>query len=559
MHNPNVSIMKKKLLLTTIVVLTVFAVKKTNAQCNENNENKVLLVGDSWAFFMAADQTINDVFDVWGHSDKTFFTNTTLSENGAETDDFLQQGKLDEIHSQLDAKPSIEYVHLSLGGNDVLGSWNINFTTAQTDSLKDTVFNRLTTIIDSIKSFRPHVKIIWSGYMYPNFEEVIEDAAPFQSVHPFYGTWEGMGFPSFQQLNALLNDFSADVEAYVNNDPQLFFVNATGLMQYQFGQTTPLGVAPGGTYPPFSQPLPAGDQTYPSPKESMRDYGVTKDCFHLSGPGYDAMMSYTTQKYYHKALMDDQYFLAEIGNHAGSVHDGGGTSPITYLGNDGANEYKLQLTFNTTTMIDNNIQTAEIFLRRNQLVNGTNPITGQIDVRVVQGNFGTTADVEVADYTDVSGEIATACQFGSTGDGEWIRIELPTSLFAEISDADQTQFLLSIPNGSAGMVEYYDGSDPEFAPVLNLDYNGFDVGTEEIAFETSQILIYPNPSNGLINIKTEGQHIENIEVFNMMGQRVFNTMNVNTQTINLSRLEAGNYVIKIATDRQVTSEKIVIR
>lgn len=551
--------MKKQILFTFISLYALTIFQNGFSQCSENPEDKVLLVGDSWAFFMNVDQTIDDIFEAWGHSDKTYFTNLTLSENGAETDDFLQQNKLDEIHSQLDSKPSIEFVHLSLGGNDVLGSWNVNYTPAQTDSLQDTVFNRLMTIVDSIKSYRNHVRIIWSGYMYPNFEEVIEDAAPFQTTHPFYGTWENMGFPSFQQLNTLLNEFSNRIEAHVSNDPQMFFVKATGLMQYEFGQTTPLGVAPGGTYPPYTQPLPAGDPTYPSPKESMRDYGITKDCFHLSVDGYDEMISYTTRKYYHKALMDDQYFLSETGNIEGSVNDAGTTSSFLYLGNDGANESMLQLTFNTTTMIDNNIDQAEIYLRKKQLVNGTDPIAGQIDVRVIQGNFGATLDVEGVDYNDMNGEIATACQFGSTADDEWIRIDLPSSLFTEISDADQTQILLSIPNGSAGLVEYYDGSDPEFAPVLNLDYAGFDVGTEEISLEQPQILVYPNPSKGIINIEAEGYQIENIEVFNMMGQKVYSNRNVNTKQINLTKLDVGNYVLRITTDQQMINEKIVIK
>lgn len=553
------TIMKKNITFLLGALFVSLISNFSYSQCSENQEPKVLLVGDSWAFFMNADNTINDMFARWGHTDKEYYTNLTLSENGAETDDFLQQSKLDEIETQLNNNPSIEFVHLSLGGNDVLGSWNVNFTQAQTDSLKDTVFNRLSTIIETIKTFKPGIRIVWSGYMYPNFEEVIEDAAPFQSQHPFYGTWQGMGFPSFAQLNGLLNDFSSKIQTYVDADPQLFFVNATALMQYEFGQSSPLGVAPGGTYPPYSQPLPAGDPTYPSPKESMRDYGVTRDCFHLSGSGYDAMIDYTTRKYYHKALMDDQYFLSEAGNMEGSVDDGGSSSPMLYLGNDGTNEYKLQLTFNTTTMIDNNIQNAEIFLRRKQLVNGTDPISGQIDVRVIQGNFGTTGDVEGADYNDSNGEIAASCQFGSTGDDEWIRIELPSSLYTEITDADQTQFLLSISGGAAGMVEYYDGSNPEFAPVLNIDYAGFDVGTEEIAFEQPQLLIYPNPTNGIINIKTEGQKIENIEVFNMMGQMVFNQMNMNTSSIDLSNLDAGNYVMRVRTDQHVSSEKIVIR
>src|SRR5690554_6968079 len=92
------------------------------SQCSENEETKVLLVGDSWAFFMNVDGTINNVYSDWGHSNVKYYTNLTLSENGAETVDFLTPTKQGEIANQLISKPTIEYVHLSIGGNDVLGS-----------------------------------------------------------------------------------------------------------------------------------------------------------------------------------------------------------------------------------------------------------------------------------------------------------------------------------------------------------------------------------------------------------------------------------------------------
>jgi hypothetical protein len=80
---------------------------------------------------MNTDGTLNNALTKWGHSDKNFYTNLTISENGSETDDFLGAVKQDEIAAQLLAHPDIEVVHLSIGGNDVLGDWNINFTQEQ--------------------------------------------------------------------------------------------------------------------------------------------------------------------------------------------------------------------------------------------------------------------------------------------------------------------------------------------------------------------------------------------------------------------------------------------
>jgi hypothetical protein len=120
-----------KFFYTLLLILLLSISNFSISQCSETDKTKVILIGDSWAFFMNADNTINDVFDQWGHTDIEYYTNLTLAENGAETVDFLQTNKQVEIASQLLSRPEIEEVHLSLGGNDVLGSWNINFTPAQ--------------------------------------------------------------------------------------------------------------------------------------------------------------------------------------------------------------------------------------------------------------------------------------------------------------------------------------------------------------------------------------------------------------------------------------------
>src|SRR5687768_14482804 len=111
-----------------IVLLSfVFCISfgNTFSQCTETAVPKVLLVGDSWAAYMHTDRTINDVLKTWGHSNYKYVSNSTLSVNGADTKDFVQQSKLDEILNQLTLNPSIEVVHLSIGGNDFLGDWNV--------------------------------------------------------------------------------------------------------------------------------------------------------------------------------------------------------------------------------------------------------------------------------------------------------------------------------------------------------------------------------------------------------------------------------------------------
>ena len=539
---------------TTLLIL-VTTVGTAFSQCEEPNEVKVLLVGDSWAFFMGSDQTILKVLEKWGHSDYNYYTNITLAENGAETDDFLTPAKQNEIAAKIAEYPGIEVVHLSIGGNDVLGDWDVTFTQAEFDTLEAHIFVRMEQVIDFIKSTKPGIKIVWSGYVYPNFGEVIADAAPLQTSHPFYSTWQGMGFPDFQQINDLLIHFSNTMEAYADNDPQVEYFPAPGLMQYNYGQLTPLSIAPGGTYPAQSVPLPNGNPAYPSPKTTMRNYGIFKDCFHLSPAGYFDLIELHTRKFYHKFLMNDLYLLSENSAQTGSVSSAGNVSTSLKLGENAGERFSTVLSFNTTTMADSSLSEASIFLRRESLT-GNNPIDGAFEVRVINGNFGTTVNVEAGDYTATGDATGQPCRFGSNGgDGHWIRLDLPTNILHYITKNAATQFVISTPNASGGVVTFSDASDADYAPVLDLKYGQNNFAVEETVLNNS-VSIYPNPTNGIVSIDAKGNAIQSVDVIDLFGKTV---MHIETKesTIDISSLPTGTYAINIATDKGKLSQKLI--
>jgi hypothetical protein len=546
----------KKLVLASIVVFTFFTAD-IFAQCEEVNQNKVLLVGDSWAFFMGSDQTFNTIFQRWGHSNYKYFTNGILSENGAETVDFMQPGKQAEIQAQLDAQPDIEVVHLSLGGNDVLGDWNVNFTQFQTDSLIDTVLTRLLTIVDFIKEARPGIRIVWSGYTYPNFGQVLADAGALQTIHPFYGTWQGMGFPTFIQLNEILNDVSNIVEAYAALDPQIDFVNATGLMQYTFGQATNLSVPPGGSYPPFVAPLPEGYPDYPSPKASMRNYGLFLDCFHLSANGYRDFISYQTQKFYHKFLMGDQYFLSQGGNTEGSVTANGQVEMnVLKMGALLGEEFRPVITFNTSELPNAGVSSASLFLRRESLT-GVNPVGAGLQLKISNGYIGTTINIEAVDFNAIGNANINPCVFGSSAaNGQWIRIDLPEVVLPLIDNTSTVQFMLVAPQMSEGIMTFSNSSDPEFAPVLSVNHNVITSTGNVLADKSSSLLIYPNPTTGNVFVKSISGSIREIQILNISGN-VIKRYGANTFSVDLSDLPSGIYLIRVTTNEGVAVKRVV--
>ena len=542
----------KKIYLFVFVLAFPFA--KTFSQCAETNTPRVLLVGDSWAWFMNTESTINNVFDQWGLSGYTFVSNATISENGADTKDFIKVDKQAEILNQLNLNPTIDYVHLSIGGNDFLGDWNLNMTQGQTDSLTDDVFVRLDSIVRFIKSCRPGIKILWSGYVYTNFKEVIESLGAIQNIHPFYGTWQGMGFPTPIQINTLQNHVSDLITNYASTHSDFYFVNCSGLMQYIYGQTTPLGIPPGGTIAPYTVPLPLGDPNYPSNRTTMRDYGFTKDCYHLSTQGYKDLISYHTQKFYHKELMDDLYILSENNSQTGTVSSAGNVADSLVLGENSGEQFALALSFNTTSMADTTLSKASIFLRRKSLA-GSDPAAGNWLVKIKNGNFGTTANVEAADFSAADDANGTPCLFGAHSNNyDWIRLDLPANVLSHINNSGTTQFIITAPGFTGGTVVYNNSSDPDFAPVLNLVYGPAPNAINELSDE--EFSIYPNPTNGILTIKKGADAVTHIEINNMMGEVVMQPA-IHQNTIDVSPLASGIYVLNITTKSGKSSQRLI--
>ncbi|MCF8459635.1 MAG: T9SS type A sorting domain-containing protein [Flavobacteriales bacterium] len=545
----------------TLSTLLAFGTLTANAQCVEAPKNRVLLVGDSWASFMNADQTITNGLKILGHSDKKFTSSVVIAENGAQTDDFLTQTKQDAIQALIDANPSIDMIHLSIGGNDVMGDWNINYTQHQTDSMQASVATRLEEVIEFLKSTRPGIRVFWAGYAYPNFEEVITTSGV-GSLHPFYGTWDGMGQPTFIQINSLLNAFSDSVAAYTDADPLVDFVRAQAILQYTYGQSTPLGVAPGGTYPAFSQPLPLGDPSYPSPKETMRLYaGIFTDCFHLTAAAYETMFVYQGEHFYQNYFMDDMYALSEGGNMDGSVSSAGDVSSTIMLGESGGNEVAAVVSFNTQQMADTTLAGASIFLRR-ESITGTNPIAANdVVVTMVNGTLGTTAEVEAVDYVDTGDASGEPCKHGSFNnnakDGHWLRLDLTAEMLANISASEHIQFMISVPGFTGGSITFNDASDPSKAPKLNLKYGEEPSSVTEIR-AAKELPVYPIPTVGPLTVDVATNSVLSIDVINVLGAVVLRPI-VSNNKIDISSLPNGSYILKITTKEGVSAKRIIKR
>lgn len=74
------------------------------------------------------------------------------------------------------------------------------------------------------------------------------------------------------------------------------------------------------------------------------------------------------------------------------------------------------------------------------------------------------------------------------------------------------------------------------------------------------ITIFPNPTNGILNIMSPSATIKSIEVFNSLGQLIDrnNTPNLHKNSLSMEKLATGVYFLSIQTDQGVYNQKIKV-
>lgn len=534
------------------ISLVLFKSISSYSQCNDD-EQKMLVLGDSWAFFSWSNNSYNENFNRFGLSDKKAYSTATLSVNGTKASNFFTPARIQELTDALNDNPSIEYIHFSLGGNDILGTYHVNNTSAQNSQ---DYFDLLTDIksgIDIIHNINPNLKVFLSGYDYPNFEETIQNFV-IPSQHPFYDKWGDMGQPTASQLNSVLIDvtnmFIDSVAVWENVE----FVSNLGLMQNTYGQSTPLSVAPGGTYAAGSLTVPNGLPNYPSPITSLNFSGT--DSFHLNNNAYEHFIKRHFQEYYWEAVRNaDVSILANDSTLNGTVSSIYSTSDSLSIGAE-----KGILTFNTSWLNPTqNISKASIFLKRETL-SGNNLIGEELTLEIKSGHFGANVEIELDDYNSTADASSAACTYGNVSENNsWMRIDIPNELIPYISNSGNIQFRLFYQNANANnYFNFYNSSNQNDQAILDLTYDGF-VSIDEKKI-INQSIIYPNPFIDQINIKAN-KEIKSIAIYDITGKIIENINSINSisYTKNTSTLMSGMYSLKVLYIDNTSQSHIIVK
>lgn len=98
------------------------------------------------------------------------------------------------------------------------------------------------------------------------------------------------------------------------------------------------------------------------------------------------------------------------------------------------------------------------------------------------------------------------------------------------------------------------------------DANQYDLYLDDIAVDaalgapqaqTGVFTYYPNPVKDVLKLSYTNA-ITNVTVYNLLGQAVINTaMNQNEASIDMSRLPAGNYIVKVSADTMTKTIKVI--
>jgi hypothetical protein len=86
-------------------------------------------------------------------------------------------------------------------------------------------------------------------------------------------------------------------------------------------------------------------------------------------------------------------------------------------------------------------------------------------------------------------------------------------------------------------------------------YDSALVGTN--SFDTKNFTYYPNPIKDVLNISYT-KNISNVTVFNLLGQQIATkVVNANQSKIDMSNLATGTYLVKVTSDNQVKTIKVI--
>ncbi len=265
---------KHVLTLSALIYCVVSSAIAENAR-----EKRILIVGDSWAASITAENRDGfpapDVFDdaLVANGLGAFETQGKVTAwGGRKASDWAKPKHLDEIRAELRNYPTIDFVHLIIGGNDYLTAVNSGDfkarTKAERQAVWDAVGRDIQMIVDACLAVRDDIQVVIADYDYLDAAA----AEKFWKMN-FHGA-------TVRELNTWFVELGDTKRAIATSTPRCEYLENWGTLQYWFG-TPEKGVT-----------IPCGDLDAPMPK------GVSPDGIHPNAAAHAKLLQNVIDQFY---------------------------------------------------------------------------------------------------------------------------------------------------------------------------------------------------------------------------------------------------------------------
>jgi len=160
-------------------------------------------------------------------------------------------------------------------------------------------------------------------------------------------------------------------------------------------------------------------------------------------------------------------------------------------------------------------------------------------------------------YSNLNTELSNA--YGS----DYVPFENAGKIITGLYEKNETPYSHTINDVLANMDPnyLYEVTKGSLGAALEFAVGITTLGTEEAAPLKKNFKIYPNPSTGLVSIAPNFKSATNFtaSVFDILGKKVYKkTLNQETQTLDLSRLKKGVYMVTFKNNTEVISKKLIL-
>lgn len=254
---------------------------------------RILIVGDSWATSITAENREGfpapDVFDaaLESHGFGMYETRGAVTAwGGRKASDWAKPAQLDEIRTELEAHPDVDFVHLIIGGNDFLAAVREPDFKDRTAEERADVWRGIVAdierIVDACLAVRDNLTVVIADYDYLDYE-----AAGRFWPFDFHGVDTGTLNGWLVELGQCKRELAARYERCI-------YVQNFGTLQYAFGDP-PRGVPYPGQAPDFD-PFPGGDPALGMPAD------ISPDGIHPNAEAHTRMLRNAIEAVYGPAF-----------------------------------------------------------------------------------------------------------------------------------------------------------------------------------------------------------------------------------------------------------------